>query len=103
MFKNAHADPLSLVGSGCYVSGLGTCVLYRREEPTPTVFSLHYVHEDKALNMSLLYLKQTHFFCTKHVKPVRFNLSLTFTLGFSLFIMLLYVQLTGLLVSFWQE
>lgn len=76
--------------------------MYRREEPIPTVFSLHYKHKDKALNMSVLYFEQTHF-CTKHVRLVRFNLLLRFTLGFSLFIILLYVQLTGLLMSFWQE
>lgn len=102
MLKNAYANPLS---SGiwflCIRSRNG--VMCRREEPIPAVFFLNYVHEDKALSMGLLYLKQTHFFCTKHVRLVRFNLLLTFTLGFSPLIILLYLQLTGFLVSFWQE
>lgn len=59
-------------------------VMYKREEPILTVFSLHYMPEEKALNMNLLYFKQSHFFCTEHVRLVRFNLLLTFTLEFSL-------------------
>lgn len=103
MLKNAHGNPLCLGKSGCCVSGPESCVIYKREEPILTVFSLHYIPEDKALNMSLLYFERSHFFCTEHVRLVRFNLLLTFTLEFSLFILPLCVQLAGLLVSFWQE
>lgn len=47
--------------------------------------------------------KLFHLPCAKHARLVRFNLSLTFTLGFLLFIVPLYVQLTRLLESSRQK
>jgi len=69
------------------------------------VFLQNYIHEDKGVEQELVVLQANYFTTSAQgmSDTVRFNLSLTFTLGFFLFIVLLYVQLTRLLESSWQK
>lgn len=60
-FKNACLTPLSTKGSDCCVSYVGTYGIHRRQESLPTVFSQHYIHEDKGIEHKLAELQANYF------------------------------------------